>query len=323
MSDIKCKAFIEQGPTKGTQCSRKAINSGFCGKHIKRQLLLQEASTLQKRICDDGKRACKKYTQDNKLLCDDCLQKCRIYDNKQYSERKEEGKCLDCGINLEEYISGLRDKKIQRCDKCYEKMRCIEEKRERDERNYKAERKKNIDPHYRLYKKGAIQRNLWFELSIQQFSEIVNKPCFYCNTHIQNEVIGIDRINSELGYSLENCVPCCEICNFMKSDMNVKDFLTHITKISSTMNTIENKLSIINLDTTIIEKLKISHKSYLRPAKIVDLFMKQKLDDYIILCKTENRHISFIEGLQKVSTQKMKRKEFNEYLKTLLKINEE
>ncbi len=322
MSDTICKSLIEQGPTKGSQCSRKAKLNGVCGKH-KRQLLLQEVYKLQKRICDDGKRACKNYTENNKLLCEECLQKCREYDTKHYTAKKQSGQCLDCGTNLDRFVLGLRDKKVQRCEQCYEKMRTVEENRERDERNYKAERKKNTEPHYRLYKKGACQRNLWFDLTIDQFTKLVNKPCFYCNTYIDNEVIGIDRIDSELGYSLENCVPCCDICNFMKNDMNVKDFLTHISKIANTMNTLECKLSLIQLDTSVIDQLKNTHKSYVRPAKIVDLYMKQKLNDYINVCKLENRHESIISGLEKVSAQKMKRKEFNEYLKSLLKLYED
>lgn len=318
-SELLCKSVIECGPTKGTQCTRKATTNGFCGKHAPRQLLVQAALAQEKRICDDGKRACKNFTEDNKLLCEECLKKTRSYDNQRYSEKRESGNCLDCGTKLEEYISGLRDKKIQRCEKCYEKLRAVEEKRVREERNYKAERKKNTEPHYKLYKKGASLRNLWFELSIEQFTEIVNKPCFYCNTYIENEVVGIDRIDSELGYSPENCVSCCETCNFMKRDMNVKDFLTHISKIANTMMATETKLSTIQLTKAITEELKASHKSYIRPAKIVDLFMKQKLNEYITVCKVEKRPSAFITCLEKVSTQKMKRKEFGEYLKTLLR----
>ena len=46
--------------------------------------------------------------------------------------------------------------------------------------------------------------------------------------------------------------------------------------------------------------------------------MKQSLGDYINMCKKENRNVKYIHELEKVSTQKMKRKEFNEYLKNLL-----
>lgn len=313
-----CKAIIDQGPTKGSPCSRKANETEYCGKHAPRQILVQKAAKQEKRICDDGKRACKNFTEDNKLLCEDCLGKCREYDNQQYAIRKETGKCLECAATIDEHISGLRDKSIQRCAKCYEKMRITEDSRIRDERNYNAERKKNIEPHYKLYKKGANVRNLWFELTIEQFTELVNTKCFYCDVYTENEVIGIDRVDSELGYSIENCVPCCQTCNFMKSDMNVREFLSHISKIAKNIDTLKTKLELITLTESNTIVLKESHKSYIRPAKIVDMFMKQSLDEYITICKKENRNVNFIHELEKISTQKMKRKEFNEYLKNLL-----
>ena len=84
-----CKALIDQGPTKGAQCSRKAKSSSdYCGKHIERQTLLLEAKQHNLRICDDGKRACKQNTNDGKLLCEDCLKKCREYDNEYHQLRK-------------------------------------------------------------------------------------------------------------------------------------------------------------------------------------------------------------------------------------------
>lgn len=44
---------------------------------------------------------------------------------------------------------------------------------------------------------------------------------------------GIDRKDSKVGYHLENCVPCCPTCNYMKSDMHHDDFLELCSKIAN------------------------------------------------------------------------------------------
>ena len=84
-----------------------------------------------------------------------------------------------------------------------------------------------------------------FNLSLEEFTEIVKQKCYYCgsdpvfperfkNKFKQREVEyfnGIDRVDSSVGYVLGNCVPCCSICNRMKSDFNKDFFLAHINKI--------------------------------------------------------------------------------------------
>jgi hypothetical protein len=36
---------------------------------------------------------------------------------------------------------------------------------------------------------------------------------------------GIDRIDANRGYEIDNIVPCCGMCNIMKNGYNVEDFL--------------------------------------------------------------------------------------------------
>ena len=35
---------------------------------------------------------------------------------------------------------------------------------------------------------------------------------------------GVDRVNSNKGYILENCVSCCSWCNFSKSNRTVEEY---------------------------------------------------------------------------------------------------
>lgn len=92
------------------------------------------------------------------------------------------------------------------------------------------------------YKRGAKKRNLDFLLTEDQIREITQLPCFYCgeppnhrycinaSEHSAYYGSGIDRQDPNVGYTTENCVPCCKQCNTAKMDYDVKDFLQWIDK---------------------------------------------------------------------------------------------
>jgi hypothetical protein len=89
--------------------------------------------------------------------------------------------------------------------------------------------------------KGRILNNL----SLENFSKLIIQNCYYCGeppkqvTYGKNKIVkdrtfmknGIDRIDSNGNYDVNNCVPCCKICNMMKSNLTKDDFLNHIKKI--------------------------------------------------------------------------------------------
>ncbi len=92
---------------------------------------------------------------------------------------------------------------------------------------------------YCQYRYGAKKRNLEFSITINDLLKICSKNCYYCGTS-PNQIInysgpyvynGIDRLNNDLGYTLDNCVPCCNTCNKFKSDLKVQDFYEHVKKI--------------------------------------------------------------------------------------------
>ena len=82
---------------------------------------------------------------------------------------------------------------------------------------------------YNLYKKNAKSRNLIFEIKKEEFYNLTQQPCVYCGS-LEN-YNGLDRLNSSIGYTIENVVPCCSICNKMKLDYSKEFFLEHIKKI--------------------------------------------------------------------------------------------
>lgn len=108
---------------------------------------------------------------------------------------------------------------------------------------------------YNSYVKGAKKRNLEFNINIELFKELTQKPCYYCGFTGRNIVTsylrsytsnkkdprrsnmtinanGLDRKNNKEGYDINNIVPCCTDCNFLKGKFDMDVFLQLIYKIN-------------------------------------------------------------------------------------------
>ena len=92
---------------------------------------------------------------------------------------------------------------------------------------------------YWKYVEGAKDRGHEFSISLEDFIKLVSSDCFYCGGSPSRKieganpifVNGIDRYDNSTGYTVENCVPCCSICNFMKGKLEASHFLAHISRI--------------------------------------------------------------------------------------------
>ena len=95
---------------------------------------------------------------------------------------------------------------------------------------------------YPFYKNSAKRRNLIFELSRDEFNFLIQKDCDYCGSppsnisksgHDNGDFIysGIDRMDNDVGYVLENCVPCCIICNRAKNNLSFDEFLVWMGRL--------------------------------------------------------------------------------------------
>lgn len=93
-----------------------------------------------------------------------------------------------------------------------------------------------ISGKYSKYKYEAGRRYKTFNLSLDQFTSIVDKPCHYCGK--QNSTThcnGVDRkiSSKELGYQFDNCVSSCTTCNMMKHACSYDEFLDKIEKVAT------------------------------------------------------------------------------------------
>lgn len=89
------------------------------------------------------------------------------------------------------------------------------------------------------YKRGAHSRDLEFNLTKEEFNFITSQNCYYCNAEpIEKgngrhkiKLNGVDRIDNDVGYFIDNCVSCCTNCNFIKSNKSLEEFYDLISKI--------------------------------------------------------------------------------------------
>ena len=101
-------------------------------------------------------------------------------------------------------------------------------------------------------------------LCFRQFKMIFKNKCFYCNAKhsfvikdiqendgykiISDTIVkcnGIDRIDSDKGYTKGNVVTCCRSCNILKSEMSTTDFYKYCLTVSGrfiNFSMIKNKL---------------------------------------------------------------------------------
>jgi hypothetical protein len=96
------------------------------------------------------------------------------------------------------------------------------------------------------YRYEARKKKLPFELTREQFSDLVVRPCYYCaqppanhqkqweteRFKHQRRYSGIDRIDSTKGYLLDNVVPCCFTCNSAKGALTLDEFCAWLERLA-------------------------------------------------------------------------------------------
>lgn len=98
---------------------------------------------------------------------------------------------------------------------------------------------------YKRVKSDANRAGREFDLPMDWFKHAIHAPCHYCGRSDRNSISvpskrpgewlvrdfkynGLDRLNNDIGYVIQNCVPCCYICNRAKNSMVYQDFIEYI-----------------------------------------------------------------------------------------------
>ena len=84
-----------------------------------------------------------------------------------------------------------------------------------------------------VYRRRAKERGYCFELSADEASTLFRSNCFYCGAPPSQVVAGktyngsfvyngLDRVDNDRGYTLENTVACCGPCNSSKKAVTLQ-----------------------------------------------------------------------------------------------------
>lgn len=165
----------------------------------------------------------------------------RCIGKNKYSSYIYDALC-DCG---KKFICEGNDVKTERLRSCG----CQKYQHAKDNADYIGTLWNELFCDYRI---KAKQRSLDFFIDKKNLISMANKRCHYCNSEPRNtkkhksleysiQYNGIDRLNNDIGYILENCVPCCYFCNQAKHSMTVDKFKDWVMSL---MKAIEEKKGI-------------------------------------------------------------------------------
>lgn len=97
--------------------------------------------------------------------------------------------------------------------------------------------------------KAIKKRNISWTLTLEEYSSLITKPCYYCDNKLGAPVkrsVGLDRLNSKGSYELSNVVSCCYICNCIKNEFltpnETKAAVTAILLLRTLGEPIANKI---------------------------------------------------------------------------------
>ena len=99
-------------------------------------------------------------------------------------------------------------------------------------------KKLNVRDRLSSIQRTAASKDIEWSLTDEEAEKMLTSPCVYCK-HIDLEVRlnGIDRLNQQGNYTVDNTVPCCWTCNFMKGVMDPFTFIEKCKIISTCIHT--------------------------------------------------------------------------------------
>ncbi len=107
---------------------------------------------------------------------------------------------------------------------------------------------------FRQYGRRAKSTGREFDFSFENFQALVQKPCHYCGAQdvrswasvgmrplrkkypgavVQDVLInGLDRVEQDRGYTLDNCVSCCKLCNYGKHTQSQTEYIERCRRVA-------------------------------------------------------------------------------------------
>jgi len=159
---------------------------------------------------------------------------------KSWNKERSAWNCLcDCGKTCVRASSEFKRNRTKSCG-------CDYRNKPRRLPNYLGLKRRILGS----YKQNAKNRKIPFLLTEAEFLLLIDKPCFYCgqlpNTTykfatFENDFVynGIDRKDNAKGYTKENCVTCCNLCNLSKRNLPYQVWKEWIFRLANKLSKTE------------------------------------------------------------------------------------
>lgn len=161
--------------------------------------------------------------------------KCRLKEEKR-SKRPDIKNKKNEKQRVSKYYKKRRDKKRAENEELFLKNNAENAKiwRDKNKEHLSKWRTKNFVSRFYGIKQQAQKKNIiWNEnLTDEICYKLMTSNCFYCNYLSQDTLNGIDRLDSQGNYELNNCKSCCKKCNFMKTSLDSNTFIKRCIYIS-------------------------------------------------------------------------------------------
>lgn len=72
-------------------------------------------------------------------------------------------------------------------------------------------------------KRRAKNKKYACTITLEELRSLRTLPCHYCGDRLPLFGPGADRRDNAVGYTKENCVPCCTLCNGLKREFLTED----------------------------------------------------------------------------------------------------
>lgn len=241
---------------------RTKDNSRFCHNHQYMNSFSDEDlkdielnGERVKKCSIGGKYECVKWNNHPKYkTCDSCRKRGRKKDAKR---RNSEARVKWREENYDKivgYWTDYRQRKINELGaEEYNRRQAESAKKWRDahpeymeQQNEKQRHNKNRQLRY--YVNRAEKCGYEWYLNDDQFFSLIEEKCFYCGEIDDVNFNGVDRKINNIGYTKDNCVSCCEMCNIIKNDtVNDDVYLKQVYHIVCYTKLVDDKKNYLNL----------------------------------------------------------------------------
>jgi hypothetical protein len=268
-----CKAIVQQGPRKDQSCERAPKENGYCvyhqrnykyeestkdGKHLCGMFfrgcnseLSKDDIELKYKICTICRK--KKYNKGFPCQYDKCKfsivnqedKYCRKHIRQFINDDAEEKEIIYCNVSRGCFQPIIHGTKCNTCEQHEKDTNAHQIITLREKHNISMilststlQKKQeeitiSVPELWRCVQKNAYSRALLFTISETDFEKLIVQSCYYCGFNSSSRLNGIDRIDNNKGYILQNCISCCKMCNLFKNMLHPIEFLDKIDGIYS------------------------------------------------------------------------------------------